>query len=243
MAPLLFFSLSVGQQPRYVLPVIIPLALLLAKSVKQNLELATYKKSSLFVIATALVGGLFISLGVIVSNTAPLFFDWSSNVITISAALISAAGIIICITSFKPGWTIGSIAIAVSVTTVVIHTFLLSAPNLSAVEKMAALLQEHDNKSGRYGRHAVFNRNLIFYTERQYLELPVLKAASDLLSESEPILCVLRDDDARLLEEQGIAFSRLGQVSSLNVGGLNLRTLLNPSADDVDQIVLVTNQE
>tara|TARA_Y100000588_G_scaffold362456_1_gene424175 strand:+ start:220 stop:1851 length:1632 start_codon:yes stop_codon:yes gene_type:complete len=240
-APFVFFSLSGGQQPRYVLPLIIPLALLLAKTAHQQLDTPGQNKSTLFSLSTILAGGIFILLGMIISNATPLFFQWSPAFMLSSSILIATSGIGICLTTFRPAWTVLSIATAVSVTTIVIHTFILDTPNVSPVEKMAALIEQHGGSSSRYGRHAVLNRNLIFYTKKEFIELPILKAASDLLTEPEPILCVLRETDVELLEDQGILLSRLAEVSSLNIGGINLRSLLNPSADAIQKIILVTN--
>lgn len=239
--PLVFFSFSGGQQPRYVLPVIIPLTLLLAKTAHQKIQSINNNRSTLFSLATILAGGIFILLGIILSNAAPLFFQWPPTAILGASLLIAASGAGICLAAFKPSWTLTSIATAVAVTTIIIHAFLLNTPNVSPVKKMAALIETHGGPSARYGRHAVFNRNLIFYTEKEYIELPILRAASDLLVESRPFLCVLRDSDVELLEAQGISLSRLGQVSSLDIGGINMRTLLNPSLNAVPKIVLVTN--
>ena len=108
---------------------------------------------------------------------------------------------------------------------------------------MAAMVNQASHTSELYGRHRVFERNLIFYTKRTFVELPILKAVEDFLRSPERVLCVLLDEDVKILKAQGIALMRLGDVSYFNVENLTLRTLINPDPNTyLQRIVLVSNK-
>ena len=76
--------------------------------------------------------------------------------------------------------------------------------------------------------HRVFNRNLGFYTERQFVELSALDAARDFLSSPTRVLCVLLAKDVDRLEAEGVSLVRLGETTYLNTGTLNFRAILDP---------------
>ena len=94
-----------------------------------------------------------------------------------------------------------------------------------------------------YGRLRVFNRNLVFYTERQFVELSALDAARNFLSSPARVLCVLLAEDVDRLEAEGLPLRRLGETTYLNTGTLNFRTILDPDpATRIRHVVLVANQ-
>ena len=108
---------------------------------------------------------------------------------------------------------------------------------------MAALIKQEQKQGEAYGRHRVFNRNLVYYVKSPHVELPILQAAKDFLGSSTRVLCVLFEEDVELLQEQGVQLYELGSVTYLNTGSLTLRVLLNPDPRRfVKRVVLVTNQ-
>ena len=108
---------------------------------------------------------------------------------------------------------------------------------------MASMVKAARQNNEPYGRHRVFDRNLIYYVGAQYVELPIIDAARDFLRSPERVLCVLRSEDAKRLKSDGLALHEIGSVSYLNTGSLTLRMLLNPDPDRYRQhVVLVTNQ-
>ena len=105
---------------------------------------------------------------------------------------------------------------------------------------MLAATREADEP---YGRHRVFNRNLVYYTRTPHVELPVRQAVRDFLASSGRVLCVLRAEDAARFRRDGLRLQRLGEVRYLNTGNLNLRTLLDPDPDlYLQRVELVANR-
>ena len=153
-----------------------------------------------------------------------------------------AAGIGVCLTVVRHRWTPAALTAAAIVATLVTYCVVLASPGPAPVERMASLIAASREGDERYGRHAVFARNLVFYTRTAFVELPVLQAASDFLRAPARVLCVLRVQDVDRLEAQGVPLDRLGQVSYLDTGGLNLRTLLDPRPDHLQRVVLVANR-
>jgi hypothetical protein len=108
---------------------------------------------------------------------------------------------------------------------------------------MAAMLAVERNADEPYGRHRVFDRNLVYYMRTAHVELPVLPAAYDFLRSPGRVLCVLRAEDAARLRQDGLRLQRLGEVRYLNTGNLNLRTLLDPDPQRyLQRVVLVANR-
>ena len=65
----------------------------------------------------------------------------------------------------------------------------------------------------------------------------------EFLQAPERVLCVLLEEDAALLERDGLPLRRLGSVSFLNTGGLTLRALIDPDPRrELTEAVLVANR-
>lgn len=241
VAPLLFYSLSVGKQPRYVLPMLGPLALLLAATMRARLDRPAIR-DHLFALCTVISGLVLIAMGILVHRAQPLFVDWDPWVISMLATAVVMSGIGVLAASLKSRWSPAALTIAAIVTTLGAHYVVLATPGPSPVERMASMIAAARRDDERYGRHAVFNRNLVFYTERSFVELPVLGAADDLLRDPDRVLCALKAEDVARLQRRGVPLTPLGEVTYLNTGSLNLRTLLYPRPEMLERVVLVTNQ-
>ena len=120
--------------------------------------------------------------------------------------------------------------------------FLCLEEMAAAVERMADMVLAARQADEPYGRHRAFDRNLVFYTQREYVELPTLEAAADFLRSPQRALCVLLAEDLAALEAQGITVRRLGEVLYLNRGNLTMRTLLYPEPKThLQRVLLVSN--
>ena len=138
--------------------------------------------------------------------------------VTALAATVATAGIAVIIAgATRPTWVQRTLTAASIVVALGANVIVLSSPGPAPVEQMAAMVNQASHTSELYGRHRVFERNLIFYTKRTFVELPILKAVEDFLRSPERVLCVLLDEDVKLLKAQGIALMRLGDVSYFNV--------------------------
>ena len=138
--------------------------------------------------------------------------------------------------------SVGLIVASVIVLNLVAHHGVLASPGPSEVQQMAAMIRAEQVTAEPYGRHRVFNRNLLYYVQSPHIELPIMRAVQDFLRSPDRVLCVLREEDVRALARDGIPFRRLGSISYLNTGSLTLRMLLNPDADlYINKVVLISN--
>lgn len=248
LAPLLFHSLSVGKQPRYVLPVTVPLAVLLAAAIRDRLTArAAAPRDPLLAACTAVAGATVVLLGVLTHRARPLLVDWDPPTVAAAAAAVTAAGLAVCLTAARPRWTPPALAAASIVVILTAHYVVLATPGPAPVERMTAMIASAatagvDGEDVRHGRRAAFHRNLPFYTRRPAVDLPTLEAASDFLGGPTRVLCVLPETDADQLEADGAPLERLGRITYLDTGGLTLRTFLDPDPAWLHRVALVTNR-
>ena len=241
-APLLLYTLSVGKQPRYIVPLLPPLAILLAWSMTQAAAAPAARR--LFTAAAAAGGAVLLLLAGLLLRARPLFVEWDPGWTAALALAIGACGAFVCASAARRWWLpIAGLAGAMIVTTLGAHYVLLASPGPAPVQRMAALVTDARAGGEPYCRHRVFDRNLIFYTRARYEDMVTLDVARDFLRSGERVLCVLRAEDAARLERDGLALRRLGSVSFLNTGGLTLRALIDPDPErELTEAVLVANR-
>ena len=243
VAPLVFYSLSIGKQPRYILPVLPPLAVLLATTIQVHIRDGD-RHRWLFGAAATATGLLILVIAGLVYRLRPLLVDWTSPTVPTAVAVaigLSGLGVLMC--GARPAWIPRAVATAAVVVTLGAYIVILTAPGPDPVQRMARMVTEAQRDGGSYGRHRVFNRNLVFYTRQAHVELPILQAAENFLRSPEPVLGVLRADDVASLEARGVRLTRLGEVVYLNTGNLNLRTLIDPDpAIHLERVQLVSNR-
>jgi 4-amino-4-deoxy-L-arabinose transferase-like glycosyltransferase len=243
VAPLVFYSLSVGKQPRYILPVLPPLAVLLAVAIQTHVR-SDDRRRWLFTAATATAGGLLVVIGGLAYRLRPLLVDWSSPAVPTAAAVaIGLSGLGVLVTLRRPDRTPWTVSVAGVIVTLAAYLVILTSPGPDPVERMARMVNQAQRNGESYGRHRVFNRNLVFYTRQAHVELPILQAAGDFLRSPEPVLGVLLAADVARLEAQGVRLTLLGEVVYLNTGDLKPRTLIDPDpATHLERVLLVANR-
>ena len=242
VVPLLVYTVSVGKQPRYIMPVLPPLAVLLAWALAQAPAVPALRR--LARVAAVIAGGILLLLAGLLLRAAPLFIEWPAGWTTVLAAVAGGCGAFVCWTAARH-WRLpaAGLATAMVVMTLGAHYVLLASPGPAPVERMAALVAAARNADEAYCRHRVFDRNLIYYTQTRYQEMVTLDATRDFLGADERRLCVLRAEDAAHLVEGGLALRRLGGVSFLHTGGLTLRALIDPDPErELIEAVLVANR-
>ena len=241
-APLLFYSLSIGKQPRYILPVLPPLAVLLAHAIRS--QLVGRDRHRLFDVCTAITGVLLCVVAGLVYRASPLLVEWAPSWTTGVAAVVGLSGIGVLLSVTRPGWTPAAVVIASILVSVSGHVVLLSSPEAAPVERVAEILRAARQDNEPYGRYQVLHRNLIFYTRVPFRELGVEQGVTDFLRSPERVLTVLPAEEAARLEAQGLRLQHLGEVRYLNTGGLTLQTLLDPDPDRyLHRVVVVANRE
>lgn len=252
--PLIFYSLSVGKQPRYVLPVLPPLALLLASSVIERTQewrgldgVRSMPKRARPVIIGSLASGIFIvTLAVLLYRAQPLLINVQWAYTATAALVIALAGALVIMTAVSKNWRSApaAIALASAVTLPALQYGALSSGGDDTVRQMARLVQENRTAGEQVGTMGVFVRNLVFYSGIRTTDVITDEQARDFLSQPDRALMVVPAETIdRLEHEQGLKVRRLAELSYFNEAGIRVRTLLRPdSSRDLTRVVLVSNR-
>jgi 4-amino-4-deoxy-L-arabinose transferase-like glycosyltransferase len=248
-APLLFYSFSIGKQPRYVLPVLPPLAILLAATIQGRVEGAVQGNvvnRRTLAWCTTVSALILLVLGGLLHRGKPLLFAMSPATGVIATAVVFAAGVALLIIGWgrRPSWIPLGVAAASAASLLAVHYSIYSVAGMEPVQKMAAVYRNHWSEGVPSGTYRVFVRNLVFYTGVKQTDLNSLEELAAFLSTGERVLAVATQDDLERLQAwSGLQPRRLEQVTYFNAAGLRLRTLLHPDPEkDLETVWLVTNK-
>jgi 4-amino-4-deoxy-L-arabinose transferase-like glycosyltransferase len=242
--PLLFFTLSVGKQPRYILPVLPPMAILVARAIIRRIrDPRAYGAIAIATWATAL---LFAILAVLLIRARPLFVTAFPTVSLLAIALIGGATLALAYVPASRRWHLlpGHLAVCSAGLMAAVQFGALAGVRPEPVEQMATLVAHHRTAGESVGTYEVFVRNLVFYTRFKTTDLFDEGRALDFLKSPDRHLLVVRASDLPRLEAiSGTTTRRLGQVRYLNTANIRLRTLLAPIPEqDLETVVLVANR-
>jgi 4-amino-4-deoxy-L-arabinose transferase-like glycosyltransferase len=244
--PLLFFTISIGKQPRYILPVLPPLAILLARSIATRATDEGSGARSGLAVATWGTVALYAALAMLLYRARPLFITAYPALTSIGIMLIAASGLALAWIAASRQWRrLPAIAaICAAVLLLSMQFGALAGVRPEAVEQMAALVRAHRTSDERVGTYQVFVRNLVFYTRFQQVDLFNEGLVLDFLKSPERVLLVVRAADVPRLEAiSGVTARALGKVQYLNTANLRLRTLVSPIPEqDLETVLLVTNR-
>ncbi len=250
--PFLFYSASIGKQPRYILPMLPPMALLLARTVIARLPdegsatgPRTGRQTALAWCGT-LCAVLFLILGVLLHRARPLLFVLTPSLALVCTGIITAGAVSVLFASWsRRRWALPvTMAMASIATLLSLQYSVASAADLEPVQvmarKYAAAYQGHELSA----TYRVFVRNLVFYTGVKQTDLVEPQEVVDFLQQPQRVLTVItRDDLTSLTQEYGLRVKTLAEVQYFNPAGVRLRTLLWPDpARDLETVLLVTNQ-
>jgi 4-amino-4-deoxy-L-arabinose transferase-like glycosyltransferase len=249
LVPLVFYSISIGKQPRYILPVLPPLAVLLAATLARRLsqaEGARAGRSPLLSACATISALVLIVLGVLLHRAKPLLFALDPQTGVVATATILSAGLALVVVAWtRPAswlpWALSAASVAALLS---LHFSVYSAAGLEPVQRMAAMHTRTAGDTAASGTYRVFVRNLVFYTGRQQTDLTTLDELAEFLSRPERVVSVIPADALEaLLEQHGIEPVVLGSVLYFNPAGVRLRTLLWPDpAEDLETVLLVANR-
>ncbi|MPZ18611.1 MAG: phospholipid carrier-dependent glycosyltransferase [Luteitalea sp.] len=246
--PLIFYSLSIGKQPRYILPVLPPLALIVARSLIARLTDSTdaTKRHVPLAVCGTLVSFSLLLLAGLLQRASPLLFALNPSLSHEGTAAIVVAGVAVLVAAWlRRRWLLPTTLAAASVITFLsLQYSIASAAGLEPVQRMAALYKAAHQRNERSGTYRVLVRNLIFYTGVRQTDLISTAAVAEFLRSPKPVLCVVSEDDlAALQAKHGIRVRRLGEVLYFNPSAVRIGTLLWPDpAEDLETVLLVTNQ-
>jgi len=252
--PLAFYSLSVGKQPRYILPVLPPLALLLASSIVERTQewrgldgaRSRPRRATGVVVGALLSGAFFIILGGLLYRVQPLLINVAPIFTQVAAGLVVFAGVVIVLVALSSHWRLAPvvIALAAAVTLPALQFGGLSSGGEDTVRQMARLVQQQRTAHEAVGTYRVFVRNLVFYAHTKTTDIITDDQAFDFLSRRERALLVAPADIVdRLERERGLSLVRIAELPYFNEAGVRVRTLLWPDPSrDLTRVVLVANR-
>jgi 4-amino-4-deoxy-L-arabinose transferase-like glycosyltransferase len=246
LVPLLFFSISIGKQPRYILPVLPPVAILLARAITVLLKPDTTYDRGPLTIATWMTTGLYVVLAALLWRARPLFIAALPVLSAAAVIALFAAACALAAIAVTKRWhhlpATGAVCGAVLV--LCVQFGALSGIRPEPVEDMATLVATHRTQNERVGEYQVFVRNLVFYARFKQEELYDEGRALDFVKSNERVLMLVRAGDLPRIESvAGTSLTRLGEIRYLNTTNLKLRMLLWPMPEqDLETVLLVTNR-
>jgi 4-amino-4-deoxy-L-arabinose transferase-like glycosyltransferase len=244
--PLLFFTISIGKQPRYILPVLPPLGILLARSIVRRVHEVDGAPQKTLTAATWATAVLYAIVAILLTRASPLFIMASPLLTYGGIALISASALVLAWLAATGRWRLLPTTMASCATVLLLSVQFgaLAGAGTEPVERVAELIRMHRQSEEPIGAYQVLERNLGFYTRVKQVDLIDEGRALDFLKSPERVLLVVRDTDLSRLESiGGITAKRLGEVQYLNTANVRLRTLISPLPEqDLERVLLVTNR-
>jgi 4-amino-4-deoxy-L-arabinose transferase-like glycosyltransferase len=254
LVPLAFFTLSVGKQPRYVLPVLPPLAMLLAAAIVERIRdwrgldgtRTRANRSIALVIGSALCGMFLVALAGLLYQARPLVTTLAPGYTVASALVIAAAGIVVIGVALSSAWRSAPMVLALgaAITVVALQYGALASGGDDSVRQLARLVAEHRTEGEELGTYGAFVRNLVFYSRVKTVDVITDEQAESFLEQPRRALLVLPSEALeRLQRERGVRVQPLARLSYFNQAGVRAGTLLNPDPRrDLMQVVLVSNR-
>jgi 4-amino-4-deoxy-L-arabinose transferase-like glycosyltransferase len=242
--PLAVLMASVGSQPRYVLPCLVPLAVLLARALVTSAVAA--RRS--FVVCGSVAGGVLVLLGGIVWRQEAVLLaahpGWTAvgPVVLVAAGVVSTAGFLLF---GRRRWK-GAVAVLAVAGAVGLQAFERSVRAVGrpeAVERIA----EAALASGPFASACAcgaFVRNLVFYTHAPTVGPLTDEEVAVFLSDAARVVAAIDVRQlARVEERTGRTFPRIAEVAYLDSAWWQRVDLLRaPDPSRVQRIVLVDNR-
>jgi 4-amino-4-deoxy-L-arabinose transferase-like glycosyltransferase len=249
IVPLLFFTVSIGKQPRYVLPVLPPLAILLAQAITVRLKPEPTdegKRQPALAVATWTTALFYVVLAVLLWRARTIFITAYPALTTAAILAMSGSAAALVWVAAAARWRILPHVMAACATVLLLSVQFgaLAGVRPEPVEQMAALVSRHRAANEPVGEYQVFVRNLVFYTRFPQTELYDEGRALDFINSAGRVLLVIRATDLSRLEAvAGRTLHRLGEVTYLNTANIKFRTLVFPlPQQDLERVLLVSNK-
>ncbi len=252
--PLVFYTLSVGKQPRYILPVLPPLALLLASSIVERTQehrgldgaRSSPRRALPVVVGSLMSGVFFVVLAVLLYRAQPLLINVQPVYTSIAAYLIATAGAIVILVSVSGAWRSAPVVIALAgaITLPVVQYGALSSGGDDTVRQIARVVQQQRTGNEDVGTLGVFVRNLVFYSGVKTTDVIGDEQARNFLSQPARALLVAPATEIdRLEREHGLTLNRIAEYRYFNEAGVRVRTLLWPEPSrDLTRVLVVANR-
>ena len=244
--PLLFFTLSIGKQPRYILPVLPPLAVLIARGIIERIHVGREHRGWSLSAATWATAAMYVGLALLLVRMEPLLINAYPAATWVAVCLVGCSAIALAGVAALAAWrhlpTVAGIAGVVALVSVQFGALAGLRPE--AVEQLARMIHTNRSSGEPIGVLDVFDRNLGFYTGLPRTLLFAPDQAAHFLLSPQRVLLVLRSADLPAVETAaGMKVKRLGEARYLNTANVRLRTLLSPDpTNEIEMVSLVTNR-
>lgn len=254
-APLSLLTLSIGKQPRYVLPLLPPLALLLAHGImergrsRRGLDGGLYQQrpDRGLQLACLASGAILMLAGALLWRARPLFVELPTWHSAVAAVVVALAGLAVMATALTRAWRDAPwvLAIGSSLALPALVLGSLAGGADDALHRVAARVRAERRADEPIGVSRVFVRNLVFYTGVRQVDLINDEQLTAFLAQDTRALVVLPLADLERVEAAGARPPRrLAEYAYLNQAGLRLRSFLWPDpARDVQRVVLVSTRD
>jgi 4-amino-4-deoxy-L-arabinose transferase-like glycosyltransferase len=245
--PLLFFTASVGKQPRYILPVLVPVAILLARAIVDRVEEAATSAtvSPALRAAAWATAGILAVIALLFARTRHVFVNVDPSASWIALGVTSIAALALGSVAFTGAWRrLPALLVGASAAVLLSMQFgALAGVRPEPVEEMARLVSAHRTNGQPVGEYQVFVRNLVFYARFQQTTL-VDENVGGFLQSPDPVLLVVRARDVpRLQAISGMRLRPLGEVRYFNAANVRVGTFLRPDpAEQIETVLLMTNR-
>jgi 4-amino-4-deoxy-L-arabinose transferase-like glycosyltransferase len=244
LVPFVFYSVSIGKQPRYVLPCLAPLAILLAASLWRYLR-PEKLGDGLWTTLCLAASGSMMFVGASVLRAKPMLAAadpaWSpaGPYLMIACGAAAAAASL----ALPPRVALSGITGAAAATLLALQASVFSLGRPEPVEVIGAAVRAQGQEP-TVCTCGAFTRNLVFYARHFTLVGELDEHARRILEQMNHTIVVL---DASMLDRieaaSGRRYVRLAEVTYLNVASLRADDLVRPDpARRLQHIVLASNR-
>jgi 4-amino-4-deoxy-L-arabinose transferase-like glycosyltransferase len=251
---LAFYSLSVGKQPRYILPVLPPLAVLLARSVLERTRdwrsldgaRVRLRRPASIALGAAGAGIVLLAIAAAIWRVRPLMVNIGPLYSSTAAVIIGLAGTVVAFTGTSAAWrqVPAVLSLAAAVSFAALQYGALSGSGDDTVQQVSRVVSAARTGNEEVGTYHVFVRNLVFYSGVRTVDLITDEQLNHFMGRTERVLVVAPTDAIDRLEQTtGRHYRRLAEFQYFNEAGVRLRTLIAPDpARDLLRMTVVANR-
>ena len=235
LAPLVLLTASVGKQPRYVLPLLPPLAVIVARALVR----ATAPERSVrarWLTAGGWIAGLSMaSLGVLIYRADRLLAASGAGSTVPASLVVGAGGVAVLVATLwrRARWLPPTLAVASTAAILSVQFGVVTPESRDPVVEMARQVGVQRTLGQGIGTYGLFTRNLVFYTHVRQEDLYSPERLAAWLDAPDPVLCVMSEHDVLRLAGEGRNLRTLATLRFFDPSTVRPWMLLEPDLDKV----------